>query len=60
MEEKLQPKKSKEKPLEENTLLPKDKKITLEMLKNMPYSNERVGQGFIMNWKKSSEETKNS
>lgn len=60
MEEKLQPKTSVEEPLEANTSMPQEDEITLEMLKNMPYSNERVGQGFIMNWKKPSEETKNS
>lgn len=60
MEEKSQPKILKEKKLEANLSMSKAEKITLEMLKNMPYSNERVGQGFIMNWKKPSEETKNS
>ena len=36
---------------ESNTLLPKKEKTLSQRLKEMPYSESKIGQGFVMNWK---------
>ena len=37
--------------LEANTLIPKKEKTLSQRFKEMEYSTDKIGQGFVMNWK---------
>jgi hypothetical protein len=41
---------------EVNALIPKEKKTFYERLMEKGYSESKIGQGFVMNWKKPKQE----